>query len=64
MNKCIYDNPTSLRREYWLNGKMVGYYTKEFLDQAGNIVQISKKAAQHLSKFNPGRIIGKKEAMG
>ena len=60
---AIYDNHDMFRREYWRDGKLVGFYTKEFLDQAGNIIQANKKAEKHLTKFIPGRIIGNKEAI-
>lgn len=61
---CIYDNPVSFSREYWRNGKRIGWYTKEFLDQAPKIIQINKKSEKHLCQFHPGRIIGNPEAIG
>lgn len=61
--KCIFDNPKTTNREYWVNGKIVGFYTKEFLDKAGSIVSVNKKAEKHLALFFPGRLIGDKEAM-
>jgi hypothetical protein len=60
---CIFDNPAGYRREYWRDGKLVGHYTEEFLDQAGSIVKVSKKAAIHLCKFQPGRLVGDSGAM-
>jgi len=60
---CIYDNPQAFRREYWRDGKLVGWYTKEFLDQADKILTITKKMEVHLRKFQPGSFIGNTEAM-
>ena len=55
---CIFDNPETFRREYWRNGDLIGWYTKEFLDQADKILTISKKMEPHVGKFQPGRILG------
>ena len=64
MNKtCIYDNPQTSRREYWRDGKMIGYYTSEFLDQAGNILTVTEKMLKHVCRFQPERLIGDKQAM-
>lgn len=62
--KCIFDNPKSFQREYWVNGKKIGWYTKEFLDQAPKILTITKKMEMHLTGFQPGRVIGNPEAVG
>ena len=59
---CMYDNPVSCRREYWRDGKLVGWYTKEFLDQADKILTITKKMEVHLRKFQPGALLGNPEA--
>ena len=60
---CIYDNHTAFRREYWRDGKLVGWYTKEFLDQADNILTITKKMEVHIRKFNTGALIGDEGAI-
>lgn len=59
---CIYDNPVAFRREYWRDGKLIGWYTKEFLDQADKILTITKKMEVHLRKFQPGILLGDVEA--
>ena len=59
---CMYDNPVACRREYWRDGKLVGWYTKEFLDQADKILTITKKMEIHLRPFQPGITIGDVEA--
>lgn len=59
---CIYDNPEASRREYWRDGKLVGWYTVEFLDQADKILTITKKMEKHLRKFQPGFLLGDPEA--
>jgi hypothetical protein len=58
----MYDNPVGFRREYWRDGKLVGWYTKEFLDQADKILTITKKMEVHLRKFQPGVLLGNPEA--
>lgn len=60
---CIFDNPETFRREYWRNGNLIGWYTKEFLDQAGKILTIDKKMEPHVGKFQPGRILGELTAI-
>ena len=60
---CIFDNPVAFRREYWRNKELVGWYTKEFLDQAAKILTITKKMEPHVGKFQPGRIIGEVTAI-
>lgn len=60
---CMYDNPENGFREYWVNGKRIGWYTKEFLDQEPQTVKVSKKAEIHLAPFNSGRITGNKGAI-
>ena len=59
---CIFDNPIAFRREYWRDGKLVGWYTKEFLDQAHKILTITKKMEVHLRRFEPGVLLGDSEA--
>lgn len=59
---CMYDNPVALRREYWRDGKLVGYYTKEFLDQAHKILTVTKKMEKHLRNFQDGALLGDPEA--
>lgn len=61
---CMYDNPVAFRREYWRDGKLVGWYTKEFLDQADKILTITKKMEVHLRPFQPGILRGDPEARG
>ena len=60
---CIFDNPVAFRREYWRNQELVGWYTKEFLDQADKILTITSKMEPHVGKFQPGRIIGEVTAI-
>jgi len=60
---CVYDNPESFRREYWRDGKLVGWYTKEFLDQAHKILTVSKEMEPHLKTFSPGSYRGDPAAM-
>ena len=60
---CIYDNPVTLRREYWLNKQLIGWYTEEFLNQSDNIVQVKPAAKLHICRFQPGRIVGNKDAI-
>ena len=60
---CIWDNAETMRREYWRNGEIIGWYTKEFLDQAGNILTITDKMLKHVSQFQPGRLIGDRNAI-
>jgi hypothetical protein len=59
---CIFDNPVGFRREYWRDGKLVGWYTKEFLDQADKILTITKKMEVHLRRFEPGVLLGDSDA--
>ena len=42
----------------------MGWYTKEFLDQADKILTITKKMEVHLRKFQPGMLIGDPQARG
>lgn len=60
---CIFDNPETFRREYWRNGNLIGWYTKEFLDQADKILTIDKKMEPYVGKFQPGRILGELTAI-
>lgn len=62
--KCIYDNPKTRRREYWVNGRLVGWYTEEFLAQAGAILNVMPKMEKHVSRFTAGMLEGDSNAMG
>lgn len=63
MSTCVYDNPNTMRREYWCDGELSGYFTAEFLDQASEMITITRKNAPNLQPFQPGAMRGDSTAM-
>lgn len=61
-DSCIYDNPETMRREYYYSNRLVGYYTAAFLTQSSNIIpNQNKTVAFHLRPFTPGSLVGNPE---
>jgi hypothetical protein len=61
--KAIYDNEQSGYREMWVNGSVSLAVTVEFLRDAAVIAPAPYGQLLEIGPWNPGQIIGDKEAM-
>jgi hypothetical protein len=70
MKTCVYDNPSTLRREAWMDGKMVAFISMALMyskGRAGSPFNGFKTLPFFLNvgrDFIDGRVIGDPEAMG
>lgn len=57
--KCVYDNPVTLRREWWKDGEIQGHLDIEAFADAGD----SRGCRIRLRPFKDGAVVGDPEAM-
>jgi hypothetical protein len=64
MASCVYDNPTTCRREHWVNGRLVSFISESLMCVKG--FNGHKRLPFELNvgkEFVAGRLFGSKEAM-
>lgn len=66
MKVAVYDNPCTMRREAWVDGKMEGFVSASTIESEGfNIQKLARLVPWIIddSPFQPGKIRGDSEAI-
>lgn len=63
MSVCIYDNPKTMARECWRNGKLIHAYQFELLLYKSPIPPNQFFFGANIGEWKPGRIVGDVKAV-
>jgi len=60
---CTYDNPTTMRRECWQDGKLIYWYSASLLLSKGMIPPRYFFLGANIGPWKTGQLIGDRKAM-
>lgn len=63
MKVCVYDNPATMCREGWKDGKLLAHITRDLMETKGFIGHPTIPFYLNQGPWQEGRIIGDKDAM-
>jgi hypothetical protein len=62
--ECVYDNPKTFRREWWINGEMVAFISIEILHSPNNVwIHSPLERIHNLGKWKIGNVWGDMDAL-
>lgn len=66
MSACTFDNPDTMRRECWQDGKLVAFYSATLMLSKGHWPPPSHKFffGANVGPWTPGQIFGDRSAIG
>jgi hypothetical protein len=61
---CVYDNPNTMAREAWMNGRLLCHVTAEFLELAVIPTRFVIDMRLNVGRWKEGQKLGDPEAIG